>query len=157
MRKRIYMLINNLLIKRMEILEEVYQELLHMPAVPPETGVVLGGNKHTITHLVFDNGMENKNYDIYSPNTFKINVVINGWIQDGIQFWGIAHSHRAISNNLSNGDKMYINEIMKKLHSSVDVLYFPIVIPKETVIWFKAAYVNGKTLIKQTTVKRVNF
>ena len=141
----------------MKILEEIYQELLHMPAVPPETGTVLGGSKHCITHFMFDEGVENKNYDSYLPDTSKINVVINEWIQEGIQFYGIAHTHRAASKKLSNGDEMYINEIVKELHSSVDVLYFPIVMPKETIIWFKAAYINGKTLIKKTTVKRVKF
>ena len=119
---------------------EIFQLILsHVPQVPPETGGILGGKNQIITHCVFDNGSSASNgYDIYAPDTHLLNQTIQQWAERGIEFYGIFHSHFPSGTMLSNGDIQYITQIMQTMPPQISALYFPIVIPQNTLIVYRA-------------------
>lgn len=123
----------------MKILRKTFDLiLLHTPLVPPETGGILGGKNHIISDCVFDSGSNISNgYDIYAPDTKRLNRVIRKWSEIGIEFYGIFHSHFPNGTMLSNGDKRYVKRIVLNMPMGIDSLYFPIVFPQESMVVYR--------------------
>lgn len=115
----------------MNILHNVLGELLcSLPSAPPEMGGILGGKSGIISTFVIDAGLESfNNYDHYSPNIQKLNQVINDWAKKEISFCGIFHSHFPGGDQLSLGDKKYIQRIMLSMPPDTNTLYFPLILP----------------------------
>lgn len=124
----------------MKIQKSVFEEIIStVPYVPPESGGMIGGTNQVITHFVLDNGTFLSNgYDIYVPDTLLLNKTICKWKKDGIDFYGIFHSHFPGGTCLSNGDKRYIIQIMNAMPQYINKLYFPIIFPKENMIVYRA-------------------
>lgn len=131
----------------MKIQKSVFEEIIKtVPYVPPESGGIIGGTNQVVTHFVLDNGTFLSNgYDIYVPDTLFLNKTIQRWKEEGVDFYGIFHSHFPNGTRLSNGDKRYITRIMNTMPQYVSKLYFPIILPKENMIVYRADRV-GKNI-----------
>ena len=129
----------------MVICKNIYTKLLNMPIVPPEHGGIIGGRNEIITHFAFDVGISSMNYDSYIPNTEYLNEIIRIWQNTNIKFYGIVHTHRINADSFSNGDKDYIEAILNA-HSFIKQLYFPIIIPNNKIICYKA-HIKSSILI----------
>jgi len=123
----------------MKILKEVYDKIIELPIVPPESGGVIGGRFDIISDFVIINSKKNLCSDLYAPDVEQLNETIGKWSSEGvIDFYGIVHTHRPCSLELSPGDIDYIKEIMLGISKFKKELLFPIVIPQKQVKWYCA-------------------
>ncbi len=128
------------LLNPMKILSGVYKTLLlETPQLPPESGGIIGGQEGIITQACFDRGSNPLNMpSVYVPNINFLNQIIKRWAKEDITFCGIFHSHFSRDRELSLGDKEYIAKIMYAMPPHIGFLYFPIVLPRDTVIGYQA-------------------
>lgn len=125
----------------MKIRRYIYFKIVNScPAVPPESGGILGGKSDIITVFASDIGIAGNGYDEYIPNTEKLNQIISDWNEIGIEFFGIYHSHFPGGEELSNADKKYIAKIMEAVAEFKNELYFPLVFPGKKIIVYKAKF-----------------
>lgn len=124
----------------MKIQRKIFEEIIRtIPLVPPESGGLIGGTHQIITHFIFDSGTTFSNgYDRYVPDVSFLNSVIQQWSEIGINFYGIFHSHFPNGIQLSNGDKKYISHIMNAMPQYINSLYFPIILPRESIVAYRA-------------------
>lgn len=106
---------------------------------PPETGGLLGGINGVVTDFEFDiydkqNSFENS----YKPNVNYFNKTIKQWLEEGVEFLGIFHSHVENETSLSLPDRGYIRQIMANLPDSIEKLYFPLIFPRRKMLVFVA-------------------
>lgn len=123
----------------MKIYRKLLDDILNsMPLKPPEVGGIIGGKEGKVCVWKFDRGNAERGC-IYVPNVSYINSVIDVWIENDYDFMGILHVHYGGSKFLSDGDKKYIETIMKSMPSVVKQLYFPIVVqPERKLVSYKA-------------------
>lgn len=126
---------------------KIYNEILNeiikrMPLVPPEVGGIIGGKGGRVCCWEYDKGYFEKGCS-YSPNVNFLNEVIAEWIDKDYDFMGIFHVHFGGSKSLSSSDKEYIEKIMKAMPSSIEKLYFPIVVQPENQFISYVAYQNS--------------
>lgn len=123
----------------MKISREILYEILNcMPSIPPEAGGILGGKEGKISLWKYDKGCSEGGCT-YSPNVNILNRVIAEWIEQGYDFMGILHVHFGGSAVLSDGDKRYIEKIMRAMPEYITNLYFPIVVqPDRRVVSYMA-------------------
>ncbi|MDO4154763.1 MAG: hypothetical protein Q4E21_07940 [Clostridia bacterium] len=132
----------------MKMQRAVYDEILQTcPAVPPESGGLLGGRGGVITQYIADSGLGN-GYDRYAPNVQVFNAVLAEWQKDGVQFFGLYHSHFPQGERLSDADVFYIETILRATANAADTLYFPLVFPKEKMIAYRVALSDGQVQIQ---------
>lgn len=118
----------------MKISREILSEILNcMPSVPPETGGILGGKDGKICLWKYDKGCSGSGC-VYSPNVNILNRIIAKWIEQGYDFMGILHVHFGGSVTLSDGDKRYIEKIMRAMPENINNLYFPIVAQPDKIV-----------------------
>ena len=124
----------------MKIYRHVLDEIIQIvPCAPPETGGILGGRDRIISTFVFDKGISlSYERDIYTPDTRVLNHALQLWSQEGINFYGMFHSHFPGLEDLSRGDKRYISQLMRAMPHHISSLYFPIVIPQEKMVVYRA-------------------
>ena len=132
----------------MRILNSVYQMILeNVPDHMPETGGMLGGQCDTITTVLFDQG---KNNDLghcsYTPDVAKLNSCLLDWEKNGIEFYGLFHTHFYNVSSLSKGDIAYIKEILNAMPQSKKILYFPIVVLPDRKLISYQCFMNGEKL-----------
>lgn len=137
----------------MNLLKEIYDLLISLPSVPPESGGLLGGHNGTITMFVSDEGKAPDSDYKYEPDTEFLNAVIDKWINNGIDFMGICHTHPANCEKLSDVDIDYINKIMRSVSGYTDKLYFPLIIPNEKIVCFYALIVADEIRIFQDAIQ----
>lgn len=139
----------------MKIYKTIYDRIIYnSPIVPPESGGILGGNKNVITNFMFDYGQKSNRYDEYMPNVDLFNQTINQWQKNNIRFYGIYHCHFPNGNELSNGDKRYIFEILNSV--PLKTLYFPIVFPHETMIAWRAQLIYDQLILSTESIELIN-
>lgn len=115
----------------MQICKEILDDILsNMPMTPPEAGGIIGGKGRKICIWEFDTGYEERGC-VYRPNVDYLNKIIAMWLDEGYDFMGILHVHFGEAECLSEGDKRYIEKIVKSMPNSVRQLYFPIVVQPE--------------------------
>lgn len=81
--------------------------------LPPESGGMLGGglDDDIITHFYFDaDALCDATH--YSPNVDAVNDVLESWNASGVRLRGFVHSHPPGLDRPSNGDALYVREIM---------------------------------------------
>jgi len=122
----------------MIIKSNIYHEILNMPAVPPETGGIIGMQNDIVTSFVFDKGKTNYQKAMYTPNIYFINNQINKWRNYNIIFCGIVHTHPSNQNFLSKDDINYIKKIINSMPETIPYLYFPIIIPQKKMLSYIA-------------------
>lgn len=124
----------------MKIYRNILSEIVNtIPCVPPETGGLIGGKDGIVTCYILDKGTALSNgYDIYAPDTSLLNRTIQQWNRQGINLYGLFHSHFPDGTTLSDGDVKYIDNIMRAISQHFDYLYFPIVFPREKMIVYRA-------------------
>ena len=139
----------------MKILPSVYNEIIeNCPYVPPECGGIIGGNNNLISIYCFDKMKIIFDKAEYIPNTDFLSKVIDDWNKSGIRFYGIFHSHCTGCEELSDADILYIQQIMSELTDTYNYLFFPIVLPKEKIVFFKASMSNNSlTIMKENVIK----
>lgn len=121
----------------MQITRYIYQQLLALPAVPPETGGLLGSHNHVIDRFYLDKVSGVMDRAMYIPDVKALNEQLARWAGD-TDFAGIFHTHPPYSRGLSTDDKAYIQLIMMSMPQSVHKLYFPVVFPREEIRAFSA-------------------
>ena len=128
----------------MKIEKAILDELIkNTPELPPESGGILGGQNGIVTRYRADAGVSHMPAR-YAPNVNIINGMIAQWSTEGIEFCGIYHSHYARDRLLSKGDMAYIEKLMGSLPSTIQSLYFPVVLPGIEVIAYRADRSGGK-------------
>lgn len=140
----------------MKIKKAIYEKILYScPIVPPETGGILGGSPEMIDTVVFDAGEKRLDSAVYVPDVKKLNRILTDWQREGISFIGLFHSHLTGQETFSQDDIEYITMVMLSLPPTVSQLYFPIVIPKSHIIFYKAKNQNHNICITRDNIKIV--
>ena len=133
--------------RTMKIKKYVYDKLMsNIHQAPPEMGGILGGKNNCINSFVVDKGLPSNNYDEYIPNTEFLNVILSKWRANGIEFYGMFHTHFESGYTLSINDKKYICSILK--HTRLKDLYFPIIVPQQIMIVYKANIENRQLILE---------
>lgn len=122
----------------MDILSDVYNHIIHCPSVPPETGGIIGIKDGIVCDFLYDKGLYNSNNAIYTPDVERLNDQIRLWLKQNISFGGIVHSHPITQWELSSDDIKYIHTIFQSMPNTVRFLFFPIVLPNEKLLSFRA-------------------
>lgn len=125
----------------MKITAFVYEKLISMPNVPPESGGI-------IDTVVFDSGYRVDGGGTYCLNITFLNQMVNKWFENGIAFYGMFHSHAIMWDCLSREDRIYITQIMQAMPKAIDTLLFPLVFPKKEIKFYCAK--NYPTKLKLT-------
>ena len=115
--------------------------------MPPEKGGILGAVGDVVCAYVLDDGEAQAGRYAYVPNVQKLNGVIAQWVQSGICFVGMFHSHPYPQTELSIADKEYIIKIMEAMPASVSELHFPLVVPGVGMTGHLAKRCNGVVII----------
>lgn len=139
----------------MIVSKNVYEEILRKtPSHMPETGGIIGGQNGVITEVSFDNGKVNDGCKCrYTPNVNLMNKRIDEWRENGIDFYGMFHSHFYNVSTLSKGDISYIKLIMNSMPEGVNKLYFPIVVfPKKEIVSYLCIRDREGIIIKEDSV-----
>lgn len=123
-------------------------EFIHnaITGLPPETGGILGSSdKVCIDEVVMDQHCtQNVRCCSYYPNVAFLNQRIQQWQTCGITFMGIFHTHFVGVKTLSQGDRQYINAIMRAMPEAVSTLYFPVyVLPERSLVCYRAKRTDG--------------
>ena len=107
-----------------------------------------------ITEVSFDNGKVNDGCKCrYTPNVNLMNKRIDEWRENGIDFYGMFHSHFYNVPTLSKGDISYIKLIMNSMPEGVNKLYFPIVVfPKKEIVSYLCIRDREGIIIKEGSV-----
>ncbi len=116
-----------------------------------EAGGILGSNNNqVISHIVTDIPSILPSCTCsYFPNVNFLNKQIEKWQIENIIFKGVFHSHIYGGKTLSDGDKKYIENIMKSMPVEINSLYFPVfVIPQKELICYKAIRISDTVFIK---------
>lgn len=137
----------------MKIKHEIYEQLINMPEVPPELGGILGCVDGIICDVFFDSQYSTMSSAIYKPNIVTLNKKIIEWQEVEIDFCGIFHSHPLKQTELSQCDIFYIRNIMNVMPLSIDILYFPIVIPRNNIYLNKTERANGSIIITKESIQ----
>ena len=136
----------------LKISRNIYDQLLQLPDVPPESGGILGSRNEKIDELVLDITKPSYYYGIYVPNVLYLNKCIDKWVKEGIVFRGIFHTHALNWLGLSSDDKKYIVEIMNAMPDSTTKLFFPLVFPQNFIKFF----VRRREIIKLLSQKKIS-
>lgn len=121
----------------MRIEGSLFETLLkYTPSPPPEVGGLLGGQNGIISKMAMDSGIKGPDY--YTPDVKLLNRIIEEWDKDGIELYGLFHTHFSESKSLSFGDREYIKIIMRSIYPYITTLYFPILIPQRGMLAFIA-------------------
>lgn len=128
----------------MNILKCVCTELLSIDASENETGGILGGSNGIVTKFLPDKNKPVKESYMYIPNIHYLNAVLEKWQRDGVEFYGIFHTHPTGQTTLSEDDRMNIKTIMFSLPESVKKVYFPVIIPNENIYPYAAERVKNE-------------
>lgn len=139
----------------MKISQKIYEQLLQLPKVPPETGGILGSKHDVIDKMIQDSSKLSLSNGVYVPNVSFLNHCIEKWTQEKIAFQGIFHTHALNWTDLSTDDKAYIVEIMRVMPATVMRLYFPLVFPSDFITAYVAEKENDQILIKKDVLEIV--
>lgn len=114
-----------------------------------ETGGYLGKKGDIICEFEFDSGVKCENPGIYKINSIKLNKVLTSWEFDNVILCGILHTHLAGEGRLSQGDKMFMEKFMKYNKEIYTEFYFPIVLPKDKIIFYQATSYKDNVKIEK--------
>lgn len=138
----------------MKIIKEIYDKIIELPIVPPESGGIIGGRFDVISDFEIIGSKTAPYSDLYIPDVTKINETIDKWNSEGvIDFYGIVHTHRPCSPELSPRDIEYINQIMIGIADVKKELLFPIVIPRKEIMWYRAKNTRGSIEISKVMIE----
>lgn len=115
-----------------------------------EIGGILGSSKDgVITDMIEDLPLNKVGCKFdYSPNIDFLNMKIEIWAENDIEFMGIFHTHFSGSKNLSDADIEYIKEIMLSSKGIVEYLYFPLfTLPDNELTVYKAYFNNANIVV----------
>ncbi len=138
----------------MKIDYDVYLKIMNsFPEVPPERGGIIGGKNKIITEFILDDTNTFTDKAMYVPDVEFINNQIEIWQSLNIDFYGIIHSHIS-DGSLSQQDIEYIKKIMTHTPDNIRELYFPIIIPNESIVFYKAEKLQNNVIISKDSYQR---
>ena len=137
----------------MKVEKDIYDRMLGVCPVPPETGGIIGGESMCISKIVVEETRERYRY---IPNVDFLNKTISEWRSQGISFYGMFHSHPIRCDRLSRTDEGYIKKIMNAMPNEIDQLMFPLILPGDKIIPFIAKRVNEDVVIEEGELTVVN-
>ena len=136
----------------MLILKSVYYDIMmSAPIVPPESGGIMGAKDDVVIEYFTDSGRRNDGYS-YFPDIEKLNRQVDRWSDLGISLSGFYHTHTPMGTGLSAADVQYICQIMNSVQHVITSMYFPIVIPKQTMIVYKAQLIGELVITEEKIV-----
>lgn len=104
-----------------------------------ECGGILGSTDGKVIDTIEPDRPSEGDGFTYSPDVVHLNGVIARWHSTGIRFCGFFHTHLFNVNNLSEQDRIYIEEIMRTVPDRYGRLFFPVyVIPKGELVAYCA-------------------
>lgn len=109
---------------KQEVLKDIYKA---MPVIPPEIGGIIGGKNDVVSIWHKDIGVYSRGC-MYSPNVRELNLIIEQWGKQEVFFMGIFHVHFWGVDTISEGDIVYIKQIMNAMPEVINKLYFPIIV-----------------------------
>lgn len=122
-----------------------------LPLPPPESGGIIGGKCNIVSAYICDTMPAKQIHDeCYFPNVEFLNESIRIWSEQGIEFYGVFHSH-FIGTDLSVGDTRYIEKIMMNMPGSISELFFPIIVSCQ-MIGYKATKYDSKVVITKDDI-----
>lgn len=122
----------------MYIKKVIYDKILNsITPAPPEMGGIIGGTYNVITEFESDKGV-NCYPGCYTPDTKKLNGVIQRWEKAKVQFYGIFHSHLHNQETLSEEDLKYIKRILSSMPDRIAYLYFPLIMDGNKIVPYRA-------------------
>lgn len=129
-----------------------YLKIMHsFPSAPPECGGIMGGKNKIITEFVLDYANTFTDRAIYVPDVEFINKQIEMWHNSNIDFYGIIHSHIS-DDSLSQEDIKYIKKIMINTPDNMGELFFPIIIPNKSIVFYKAEKTQNNVIISKEKI-----
>lgn len=132
----------------MKITKEALRKInLAVSEESAETGGILGSaDGGTITEVITDTKREPVDrFCCYKPDVKFFNECIEKWLEAGIKFKGIFHTHFSGEGALSKGDEKYISAITDSMPEGIDYLYFPVfVVSERKLVGHKAEKIDGK-------------
>lgn len=140
----------------MLIKKNAYYKLVNnCPHVPPETGGILMGVDSIIDTIIFDPGRKGANDSTikYIPDAIFLNKCLSILHSHGKKFLGMFHTHAHQWDYLSKADISYIEKIMETMPTEIEILYFPIVYPKEYVKSYKATKNFSQIIISSEEIE----
>lgn len=97
------------------------------------------GTDEVITQFYLDKGLESESHCEYRPDVDALNACIAQWSEQGIEFYGMFHTHFGASKTLSLSDQSYIQAIMRAIPEEITQLYFPIILlPEKQIVSYIA-------------------
>lgn len=112
-----------------EMTEEVYETLIHLPQVPPETGGILAGKNSLISEIHLQTDAE-KLAGTFQPDENELLPILNEWIEKGFDLVGIFHTHAPNWPDLSREDLNYLEAFWSLNSGSGLVFLFPLIFPE---------------------------
>lgn len=111
----------------MDIFKSTYDSIINtIGTLPPEKGGFIGGINNQICAFQYDeNAYTSKK--VYYPSERILHSLLDKWIEETIEFYGIIHSHRAGLFELSQQDIVFARAIIASNNKSFAQIYFPIV------------------------------
>lgn len=132
----------------MKITEAVLHDICEkLRIVPPEKGGIIGSINGIVCDYCMDDGTVQAERYAYVPNIEKMNGVIDQWLDKGICFAGMFHSHPYPQTELSLADRVYIERIMGAMPDSISELHFPVIVPGLGMTGHLAKREGGKVII----------
>lgn len=137
--------------------KEVVNEILeNVNTSPPETGGIIGMKENVVCKMEYDEGKRTYRACSYYPNVDRLNEIIFGWQKTGIQFVGLYHTHYFGVSSLSEGDELYIKQIMFKMPDNIKKLLFPIVVmPQKEIVLYSALKDGHGVIIEVEEIKYI--
>lgn len=113
----------------MIITENVYKKIIRsLNLNDMETGGMIGGSGNIITEFYFDlNGMGH--LGSYIPDVHSMNMILEKWIERGIHFKGLIHTHKK-NKYLSDCDLHYGKRIIISINCDIILGVFVLKIQK---------------------------
>lgn len=126
-----------------EMTGNVYETLIRLPQVPPETGGILAGCNGLISEAYLQSGTEKRDGE-FQPDENELLPVLDQWIEQGFDLIGIFHTHAPNWPDLSGEDRNYLEAFWKLNRESGLTFCFPLVFPESHIRLFSMKEEEGK-------------
>lgn len=137
----------------MKIKSEIFRQITTQNFIK-ETCGLLGGVNGTVKYHYQSSTHKDERCACYLEGE-KIGEIITQWRRNGIDFYGIYHTHPVCDDRLSSQDITYIKAIMASLPEIMKYLYFPVILPNKKMTVYKAVN-NGQIIIIKEPVIQVD-
>lgn len=135
----------------MKITSEVFMQITTQSFIKEVCGL-LGGVNGTVKYH-YQNSTHKDGRCVCYLEGEKIDKVIAQWQRNGIEFYGIYHTHPICDDRLSPQDISYITAVMDALSQDVEYLYFPVILPNKKMTAYKVVNKGQIIIVKEPVIQ----